>query len=326
MHVLVFEEALILLEDGVAGLGEDLDQGGFVELVEDAHDGQAADKLGNEAELDEVLGLGLAEELGVALGADGDGCLGLAFGVGFEAEGLLADAAADDLLDADEGSAADEEDVGGVNSGKFLVRMLAAALRWNVGDGALEDLEQGLLDAFAGDIAGDGGVLVLAADLVDFVDVDDAGLGAGYVAVGGLEQLEDDVLDVFADVAGLGQGGCVNDGEGHVEHLGEGMGQQGLAGAGGADEQDVGLGELDLVVARVIHLDALVVVVDGNGELLLGLVLADDVLVEEGLDVLRLGQVGWRSSRMSFAAIVLEDRVADADAFIADVRARIIAR
>ena len=53
------------------GLGEDFDEGGFVELVEDAEDGKAADELGDEAVFEEVLGLGLAEEFGVALGADG---------------------------------------------------------------------------------------------------------------------------------------------------------------------------------------------------------------------------------------------------------------
>jgi hypothetical protein len=84
--------------------------------------------------------------------------------------------------------------------------------------------------------------------------------------------------------------------------------------------------QLDLVVARVIHLDALVVVINRNGELLLGLVLADDVLVEEGFDVLRLGQVRRRSSWMSFAAVVLENRVADPDALVADVRAGVITR
>jgi hypothetical protein len=45
------------------------------------------------------------------------------------------------------------------------------------------------------------GVLGLAADLVDLVDVDDAALGLGDVVVGGLEQLEQDVLDVLAHIA-----------------------------------------------------------------------------------------------------------------------------
>ena len=145
--VFVLEEALVLLEDGVAGLGEDFDQRGFVELVEDAHDGQAADKLGNQAVLDEILRLGSAQQLGVAVGARG-GLIGVGID-GAEAQGLFADAAADDALQADKGAAADEEDVGGVDGGEFLVRMLAAALRRHVGHGAFENLEQGLLHALA---------------------------------------------------------------------------------------------------------------------------------------------------------------------------------
>ena len=109
---------------------------------------------------------------------------------------------------------------------EFLVRMLASALRRNVGDGAFQDLQQRLLHALAGNVAGDGRVLVLAADLVDFVDVDDAGLRARHISVGGLQQLEDDVLDILADVAGFGQSGGVHDSERNVKHLGQRLRQQ----------------------------------------------------------------------------------------------------
>ena len=123
--------------------------------------------------------------------------------VGLEAERLLADAALDHLVEADERAAADEQDVGRVDLEELLVRVLAAALRRHVGDRAFEDLQQRLLDAFARHVAGDRRVLVLAADLVDLVDVDDALLALLDVAAGGLQQLEDDVLDVLADVARL---------------------------------------------------------------------------------------------------------------------------
>ena len=61
-------------------------------------------------------------------------------------------------------------------------------------------------------------------------------LGRLDVEVGGVEQLEQEVLDVFADVAGLGEGGGVADGEGDVEDFGEGARQQRFAAAGRADE------------------------------------------------------------------------------------------
>ncbi len=85
------------------------------------------------------------------------------------------------------------------------------------------------------------------------------------------------------------------------------------------------LGQLHFVVAHAVHLDALVVVVDGDGQLLLGLVLADHVVVEEALHFLRLGQVAGGGGGVRLAAIVFENRVADGDALIADVGARIVA-
>ena len=158
--------------------------------------------------------------------------------------------------------------------------VLAATLRGNVRDRAFEDLEQGLLDAFARDIAGDGGVFVLAADLVDFVDIDDALLGALHVPIGVLQQPQDNVFNVFADVAGFGERGGVDNGERDIEDAGQGLGQQGLAGTGGPDQQNVGFGQLHLARALLVHLNALVVVIDRDGELLFSGVLTDYVLIQ----------------------------------------------
>ena len=138
-----------------------------------------------------------------------------------EADGPLAQPLADDVVEADERAAADEQDVRGVHLDVLLLGMLAAALRRDVGDGAFEHLQQGLLHALAGNVAGDRDVLAGLADLVDFVDVEDAALGGLEVEVGGVQQLQQQVLHVLAHVAGLGQRGGVADGEGDVEDAGK---------------------------------------------------------------------------------------------------------
>ncbi len=135
----------------------------------------------------------------------------------------------------------DEQDVRGVDLDELLVRVLAPALRRHRGGRALEDLQQRLLDALAGDVARDRRVLGLAGDLVDLVDVDDPGLGLLDVVVGRLDQLEEDVLDVLADVAGLGERGRVGDRERDVEDPRQGLREQRLAAAGRAEQQDVRL-------------------------------------------------------------------------------------
>ena len=197
--------------------------------------------------------------------------------------------------------------------------MLAPALGRDVGLGAFDDLQQGLLHPFARHVAGDGGAVALAGDLVDFIDVDDA-LGRRLdVVVGILEQLDEDVFHVFAHVAGFGQGGCVGDGEGHLQHAGQGFRQQGLAAAGGADEQDVALFQLHLAAQGVGKEDPLVVVVHRHGQDLLGLVLADHVFVEFGLD-LGGGQQLAVLHRLG-DVLLRDDLVAQRNAFVADVDA-----
>ncbi len=165
---------------------------------------------------------------------------------------------------------------------------MKSALRRHVGDGALEDLQQSLLNALTADITSDRRVVRLARDLVDLVDVDDSALGAADVEVGRLDQAQKDVLDILAHIARLGEAGRVRDCEGDVEDLRQRLREVGLATAGRPDQQHVRLRQLD-VADRLGRGDPLVVVVDLDGEHLLGAILADHILVERGADRLRVG-------------------------------------
>ena len=87
-----------------------------------------------------------------------------------------------------------------------------------------------------------------------------------------------------------------------------------------------GLRELDggIGVARfglAAGLDALVVVVDGYRERLLGLVLTDDVAVEEVIDLARLRQL-VEAELTGLGELFLDDLVTQVDALVADVDAR----
>jgi hypothetical protein len=106
--------------------------------------------------------------------------------------------------------------------------------------------------------------------------------------------------------------------KGHVQQARERLREQRLARARGADQQDVRLGELDVVLLAA-GLQALVVVVDRDREDLLGLDLADHVLVEDLADLVRAGQVALRGLRaVSVARLFTDDVVAEVDALVAD--------
>jgi hypothetical protein len=63
------------------------------------------------------------------------------------------------------------------------------------------------------------------------------------------------------------------------------------------------------------------VVVDGDGESALRLLLTDDVVVQDGVDVLRTGQVLEVELRRS-RELLVDDIVSEIDALVADVDAR----
>ena len=99
--------------------------------------------------------------------------------------------------------------------------MLASTLRGDVGGGAFQHFQQGLLHPFARDIPGNRDVLGGPSNLVDFVDVDDATLCGFHIPVGGLQKPKQQVLDILTDVSGFGQGCGVTNREGHIEHAGQ---------------------------------------------------------------------------------------------------------
>jgi hypothetical protein len=87
------------------------------------------------------------------------------------------------------------------------------------------------------------------------------------------------------------------------------------------EEQDVRLAQLDVVGAH-LGVDALVVVVDGDREDLLGALLTDDVVVEDGLDVGRLGNRRQPKVLAVLLDLLGDDVVAQPDALVADVHRR----
>src|SRR6058998_3213502 len=315
-HVLELEQLLVLLGQRVLGLDEDADERVLVQRVERDRHREPADQLGDEAVAQQVVGLHVDE--GVLLELLGLSLRELLLG---ETDLPPSGARLDDFFEAVEGAAADEQDILRIDLDVLLLRMLAPALGGHARHRPLEDLEERLLHAFARYVARDARVLRLAGDLVDLVDVDDAALGLGDVEVRGLEQPDENVLHVLTHVAGLGERGGVRDREGDVQDARQRLGEERLAHAGRTDEHDVRLVELDLGLAPLVRVDALVVVVDRDGEGLLRLFLADHVLVQHVLDLGGRGDLRDRLGDLPLL-VLRQDLVAEGDALITNVDRR----
>ena len=196
--------------------------------------------------------------------------------------------------------------------------MLPASLRRNVGRGAFNQLQQRLLDALSRYVTRDGRVRALPCDLVYLVDVDDAVLSLGNVVVGGLDEAEQDVLNVLPHVACFRQRSSVCDGERYIENLRQRLSKERLAGTGRPHEQDIAL--LDLhVIRHGVGPNALVVVVHRNAEHPLRPILPYDVLIEPLSHLFRrkaLGQTGGPIHRRR--TLFRNDLLAESNALIAD--------
>ena len=241
------EELLVLLDDGVLRLGQDAHQLGRRQMIERDGDRQATDELRDQAVL-------AADRRGSCIAAGSRSRRRRLFVAAAEAHRFCLPAMRLETISSRPSNAPPQ-----------MKRMLRVSIWMYSWCGCLRPLWGGTLATVPSMILSRAcwtpspetsrvmrRVVGLAGDLVDLVDVDDAGLGAG-TSPADLDQAEQDVLDILADVAGFGQRGGVGDREGNIEQLGERLGQQRLAAAGRADEQDVALLELDVIIAVVIE-------------------------------------------------------------------------
>ena len=198
--------------------------------------------------------------------------------------------------------------------------MLAATLWRHGSNGAFHDLQQRLLNALARHVACNGRIVRFTADLVDFVDVDDAALGPLDIVVRRLKELQDDVLDVFTDITGFRQRRRVCHRKRHVDDTGKRLRQIGLAATGRTNKKNVGFGQFDFIVFRCVG-QPFVVVVHRDRENTLGMVLTDDIIIENSHDFLRRRDAftGFHHRGFIFLA---DDVHAQFDAFIADENSR----
>ena len=187
-----------------------------------------------------------------------------------------------------------------------------------------------MLNSFAGDVAGDRNIFGLAADFVDFVNIDDAALGSLDIEVGRLEETKNDVLDIFTDIAGFSQSGGIDDAEGNVQKTGKSLGKKSFSGSGWSQKEDIGFFDLNIgifVIGILMLAQALVVIVNSDGEDFFRVLLSDDEVVEV-LEKFRwcwnsvfeqAGEIlGWLRLPGEFFA---EDGRTDVDALITDVDA-----
>ena len=180
--------------------------------------------------------------------------------------------------------------------------MLPAALRRNACHRALQDLKERLLYSLARYITGDGYILGFLGDLVYLVNIYDSILRFADIVICRLDQLQQDILHILTHISGLCQGCSVCDGKRHVQHLCKGLSQVGLAGTGGAQQQDIAL--LYIHIQVLPGGDTFIVIIYGYRQDFLGCILSNDIIVQERLDLLWFEQVNAVQIRSALLVLI----------------------
>src|SRR5437879_8134827 len=114
LHFLKGEQFLILFRERVSRFGQDSNEGSFIQLIQGGDDGQSTDELGNQAVLEELFRLNFREQFAKSHFAPSSN-------FGSEPHRLPIQALLDNLVEPDERSAADEQNVARIDLNKFLV-------------------------------------------------------------------------------------------------------------------------------------------------------------------------------------------------------------
>ena len=206
--------------------------------------------------------------------------------IGTKAHTTLIHALGDNLVQGFKGATANEQDVSRVHLHKRLFRMLTATLRRDRCNRTFQELQEALLHAFTAHVTRDGGVSGLPCNLIDFVDKDNAAFSLRHIVIGSLQKAHDNAIDVFAHITSFGQDRRIGNRERHVQETGHRLRQERLTRTGRADQEQVRLFDIDIVLGlvRLLIAQAFVMVVNRHRERHLCTVLSNDKIVQVRLD------------------------------------------
>ena len=117
-----------------------------------------------------------------------------------------------------------------------------------------------------------------------------------------MQQLADDVFNVFTHIARFSQGRSIGHHKRHIQHTRHGLRQQRFARASRANQQNVALGQFHIVFILLVFMpQTLVMVVNRYSQGALGHLLPNNVVIQIFFDLRGRGQL-WRCTAASFSA------------------------
>ena len=287
------KQTLILFYDGIPGFGEDISQCLLVQGIQVRKHRDSSDDLGYEPECFQILGRHILQQVApVNLVGILHGCVSHCFGI--QPLSYL-------FFNPVKCATTDKKDILCIDRDHFLIGMLSSPLRWNIYDGSLEQLKEALLYSFPGNITGNGRIVALARYLVNLIDENNPLFSCLDIVISNLQEPGKYAFNVLAYVAGFGKYRGIYDGEGNMQHFGDGSCQECFACTGLSYQDNIGFLNFNLV--RFLALDMykpFVVVINSDRDIFLCIVLSDYILVQEFLDLGRFGELDLVDIKLTF--------------------------
>ena len=178
--------------------------------------------------------------------------------------------------------------------------MLTSTLRRNVSNRSLKDLQKSLLYTLSGNVSRYGAVFAFSGNFIDLVYIDYSSLGKLNVIIRRLNKSKKNIFHVLTNVTCLCESGCIGDSEGNLKRFCKCLRKVCLSYACRAYKKHVALVKLNIIgwlsVFALIFLFlllikyALVMIIYGNREGDLSIVLTDNVFIKRLFDLFRLGE------------------------------------
>ena len=218
IHIVHFHQLFVLSYWSIARLGENPQQGVFVQILQGADNRETANDFWNNTKFHQILWSGFVNQIIVF------GLFILAFDFGTKANPGISSfqPLGNDFLNAYKGTAYNKENILGIYLDSRSLWMFSLASGGKFHLAAFQHFQQGLLYTLMAWICGNSVVLAgFAGDFVELVQIDNTVLTAGNILVGCIVQIADSYLYIRADKASLGKTGGISYSKRNVQHFGQ---------------------------------------------------------------------------------------------------------
>ena len=167
--------------------------------------------------------------------------------------------------------------------------MFSSALWRHTCNGSFQNFQKCLLYALTGHISGNGCILGFSCDLVDLININDSVLCTFNIIICRLNNLQKNILNILANIACLCESSGICDGKRNIQKSCQCLCKKRLTGTCRTKHQNITLLQLHIQIFG--SKNSLVMIVNSYRKCLLGIILADDIFVQNAVNLFRFQKV-----------------------------------